>query len=178
MTKQFEILLLGNPMLRRVAETIHTIDSHEHQQLFSDLMQFVLERKGMGIAATQVDITKRFFIMSSHPNSRYPHAPNMNPTVIINPEVISVSDSMNKDWEGCLSVPGVRALVPRHDEISVRYFLTDGTLVETEYSGFIARVFQHENDHLDGLVFLDRIETPRDIMVEAQWQRHIADIAN
>jgi peptide deformylase len=82
---------------------------------------------------------------------------------------------MEKDWEGCLTVPGLRGLVPRHRRIEVRYLIRDGRPVETGCDGFIARVFQHELDHLDGKVFLDRIEDPVEIMMEREWQRMIAD---
>jgi peptide deformylase len=174
MSQHFDILLLGDPNLRHIAQPVEDVTSPQNQQLFSELMAFVLDCKGMGIAATQVGIEQRFFIMSSHPNSRYPQAPHMDPTVVINPEIISRSESTSKDWEGCLSVPGVRALVPRYDKVLVRYTLVDGSQVEREYSDFLARVFQHEYDHLDGMVFLDRVETSYDMMVEAQWQVYMA----
>jgi peptide deformylase len=171
MTEDFTILLLGNPKLRLTAEEVNDISSANNQAVFKQLMDFVLKKKGMGIAAPQVDISQRFFIMSSHPNSRYPHAPVMEPTLVVNPKITWVSEEMTKDWEGCLSVPGVRALVSRHDEIDVSYTLANNQRVETRYSGFLARIFQHELDHLDGIVFLDRIETTHDVMVEAEWQK-------
>jgi len=175
MSTDFEILLLGHPHLRVSAAPVSDVSSADYQALLKRLLKFVFDKKGMGIAAPQVDISQRFFIMSSHPNSRYPSAPMMEPTVVINPEIIWMSPTEEKDWEGCLSVPGVRALVPRHTEIKVRYTLASNETVETHYSGFIARIFQHEYDHLDGLVFLDRVESSYDIMVEQQWQHHIAN---
>ncbi len=175
MCNEFDILLLGHPHLRLTAKPVCDVTSANNQVLFKRLLSFVLEKQGMGIAAPQVDVSQRFFIMSSHPNARYPHAPFMEPTIIINPEIVWMSEEMEKDWEGCLSVPGVRALVPRHTEIDVHYTLPTNEVVQTRYTGFIARVFQHEYDHLNGLVFLDRVETNYDIMVEAEWQQRIVN---
>lgn len=165
----FEIIQLGHPHLRRQAEPVYNISSTETQYLLDELLAFVLEKKGVGIAAPQVDINKRFFIMCSRPNSRYPHAPDMAPTFIINPEIISHSDEIVKDWEGCLSLPGIRGLVPRHRAIQVRYTSQYGEFIEVEYTDFMARIFQHEFDHLEGVVFIDRVETTHEIMTEKEW---------
>lgn len=175
MPAKFELVLLGDPQLRIASEPVHNLTSKHNQQVFLELLDFVVEKQGMGIAAAQVGIAQRFFIMSSHPNSRYPNAPEMAPTVVINPEIIWASDCLSKDWEGCLSVPGIRGLVPRHEEIEVRYTLANNDLVETKLTGFLARVFQHELDHLNGMVFIDRVESTRELMVEAQWLKFIAE---
>jgi peptide deformylase len=167
----FDIVILGDPRLRITSTNIKDITSSENQCVFDHLLNFVIEKQGMGIAAPQVGIPQRFFIMSSHPNSRYPDAPTMEPTVIINPEITWRSETRVKDWEGCLSVPGIRALVPRHEAIRVRYHQRTGEHVDTELTGFIARIFQHEYDHLDGLVFLDRVESTKDIVHESEWRK-------
>ncbi|HDZ16345.1 MAG TPA: peptide deformylase [Methylophaga aminisulfidivorans] len=171
MTEKFEIHQLGHPVLRQKALPVSDISVPLFQAQLDELMQFVLEKNGMGIAAPQVGISKQFFILSSHPNVRYPLAPNVPAFFVINPEVINHSDSKSKDWEGCLSLPGVRALVPRYDWISVRYQTREGVIIETEYDGFLARVFQHEYDHLIGHVFLDRIDSSFDVMMEHEWQK-------
>jgi peptide deformylase len=111
--------------------------------------------------------------LASHPNQRYPHAPEMPPTAIINPKIIVHSTESQKDWEGCLSVPGIRGLVPRYQKIEVEYTTRDGKLERKIFTDFIARVFQHELDHLDGLLFLDRIETTQDLYSEAEYQKLI-----
>ena len=98
----------------------------------------------------------------------------MEPTAFINPEITWRSQATEKDWEGCLSLPGIRALVPRHKQIKVRFTSHSGRDIETAYDGFIARVFQHEYDHLEGVVFIDRVETTEDIIMEKEWQRIIA----
>lgn len=166
---KFEILQLGHPHLRQQAKPVCDVSSIDTQFLLEQLLNFVLAKNGVGIAAPQVDINQRFFIMCSQPNARYPNAPNMAPTFIINPEIISRSDEIVKDWEGCLSLPGIRGLVPRHQAIKVRYTTQDNDITEIEYTGFIARVFQHECDHLDGIVFIDRVESTHEIMMEKEW---------
>jgi len=133
MYRDFDILKLGHPHLRLTAEAVNDVASDDNQVLFKRLLAFVIAQQGMGIAAPQVDISQRFFIMSSHPNSRYPHAPLMQPTVVINPEILWMSDHQQKEWEGCLSVPGVRALVPRHTEIDVRYTLATNDIIQIRY---------------------------------------------
>lgn len=177
MSTKFEILELGQSDLRRVAQPVTDIKDAVLQQNIDDLILFVQQRGGMGIAATQVGIIQRFFIMSSHPNERYPYAPDMPATCVINPEIIWHSEAVKKDWEGCLSVPGLRALVPRYQQIEVRYSLRDGTHIEVKYDDFMARLFQHELDHLDGKVFVDRVESTMDMMTESSWRSMLAEKA-
>jgi len=98
----------------------------------------------------------------------------MKPTAVINPKIISASKEIAKDWEGCLSVPGIRALVPRHTSILVEYTTVTGKKVKKQYKDFIARIFQHEYDHLEGKVFLDRIESTKDIITDKEYLRIIS----
>lgn len=170
----FEIIQLGHPHLRHQAKLVDKIPSTETQYLLDELLKFVLARNGVGIAAPQVDINKRIFIICSRPNSRYPLAPEMAPTFIINPEITWRSDDIEKDWEGCLSLPGVRGLVPRHRTIKVRYSTRYDESIEAEYTGFIARIFQHEFDHLEGIVFIDRVESTTEIMMEQEWLKQFS----
>lgn len=172
-TPDWQILELGHPLLREQAKPVSHIESAETQQLLDDLLNFVAQKKGMGIAAPQVGISKQLFIMCSHPNQRYPNAPEMPPTCVINPQILSMDGSREKDWEGCLSIPGLRALVPRAETVVVRYFTRDEQQVETTYHGFLARLFQHEFDHLQGRLFIDHAESTRDIMTEKQWRKAI-----
>ena len=172
--EKFTILQLGHPHLRLIARNVENIKSDNIQNFIDDLLHYVSEVNGMGISAPQVDHSLRLFIMSSKPNTRYPHAPSMQPTVIINPEIISVAKKVEKDWEGCLSVPNIRALVPRHKSIRARYTSRTGEHIEATYSGFLARIFQHELDHLNGLVFTDRVEDNHDMMAEQEWLKLIS----
>lgn len=170
----FEIIQLGHPHLRRRAQLVNEITSAEAQKLFDQLLAFVLAKNGLGIAAVQVDINQRIFIMCSRPNLRYPDAPQMAATVIINPEILWRSTEIEKDWEGCLSLPGIRGLVPRHKTIKVRYKSRYNEPIEMKFSGFIARVFQHEFDHLEGIVFIDRVKSSQDIMMDQEWLKQFA----
>lgn len=174
MTAKFNILQLGHPQLRQPAEAVDNISDPAFQTQLDGLFEFVMEKGGMGIAAPQVGISRQFFILSSHPNERYPYAPDVDPFVVINPEIIETSTRQNKDWEGCLSLPGIRGLVPRYDWVKVRFSNRDGELIDSRYDGFLARVFQHEFDHLQGTVFLDRVETTREVMMEQEWRCRVA----
>jgi peptide deformylase len=174
MTDTFDILQLGHPLLRQLADPVEDIQDTNFQNMLDKLLSFVLAKGGMGIAAPQVGISQQVFILSPHPNARYPYAPTMPSFFVINPEITSRSETTSKDWEGCLSLPGIRALVPRHDAVKVRYKTRKGETINTEYKGFIARVFQHEYDHLQGTVFLDRVDDTHEVMMEREWQRQIA----
>jgi len=172
MARIFQIAQLGHPVLRRVAEPVEEIDDAV-RELVEDLFATSREANGAGIAAPQIHVSRRVFILSIRPTPRYPHAPTMEPTAVINPEILWVSDEREKDWEGCLSVPGIRGLVPRPTAIRVRYLGLDGEIVERAFEGFAARVFLHENDHLEGLTWLDHVEDNRDIVTEKEYLRRI-----
>ncbi|AFY59224.1 N-formylmethionyl-tRNA deformylase [Rivularia sp. PCC 7116] len=170
MSKKLSIIELGNPILRRKAEPVNNIQEQSIQKLIDDLLETVVDANGVGIAAPQVAQSYRVFIVASRPNLRYPNAPLMEPTAMINPRIIDCSDEMVKGWEGCLSIPGIRGLVPRHRSIKVAYTDRDGNLIHQELTEFVARIFQHEYDHFEGLVFLDRVESTLDIATEQEYQ--------
>lgn len=171
MTNQLNVIELGNPILRQRAEPIKNIKDESVQSLIDELMVTVVQADGVGIAAPQVARSHRLFIMASRPNPRYPKAPYMEPTAIINPKIIGHSSETAKDWEGCLSVPGIRGLVPRYQTIEVEYCDHNGKLQKLELTDFVARIFQHEFDHLEGKVFLDRVESTLDLITEAEYQK-------
>lgn len=164
-----EIAQVGHAVLRKRAVEVDDILANDCQQLIRDMMTAVLKAGGVGIAAPQIYHSKRLFIMCSKPNARYPDAPIMEPTAIINPEILEYSDEIIKDWEGCLSVPSMRGLVPRHESIKVRYFDQNGIEHNKDLSGFIARIFQHELDHLNGLTFIDQLDSTKDLISESEW---------
>lgn len=173
MARVLEIAELGAPVIRERAVEITNFQDSDLQAFIDDLFVTAVESNGMGIAAPQVYASKRIIIISPRPNARYPYAPTVEPTAMINPEMTWASSEMDKDWEGCLTVPGLRGLVPRYRAIRVRYQTRKGTLMDTALEGFLARVFQHELDHLDGVVFLDRVETTKDLVTEKEWQKII-----
>jgi peptide deformylase len=164
-----EIAQLGAKVLRLQAQVVTDIQSAEIQQIIETLQDTLATTQGVGIAAPQISVSKRIIIIASRPTSRYPSAPLMEPTVMINPAYQTLSDVREKDWEGCLSIPGIRALVPRYQEILVDYTNLQGVLVEAKLEGFVARVFQHEFDHLEGKVYLDRVEDNSDIFAESEY---------
>jgi peptide deformylase len=167
------IIKLGNPILRQKAVWVENIQDEKIQQLIDELITSVIQANGVGIAAPQIAASYRLFIVASRPNARYPHAPEMQPTAMINPRIIAHSSEMVKGWEGCLSVPGIRGLVPRYQTIEIGYTDRNGNLRKQELTDFIARIFQHEYDHLQGLVFLDRVENNHDLISEEEYQKLI-----
>lgn len=168
-----QIAQLGQPVLRGIGGRISDPGAPEIQALIDDLLVTVADANGVGIAAPQVFEPLSLFIVSSHPNPRYPLAPLMEPTVMINPELLWVSDEKDAGWEGCLSIPGLRGLVRRHRRIGVRYLTGNGELREEEFADFLARVFQHEFDHVQGTVFIDRVESTLDLMTEKEYLRSL-----
>ena len=126
-------------------------------QLASAMTATMLERSGVGIAAPQVYISKRVIIVASRPNLRYPDAPEMDAMVMVNPEILEFSQATSLGEEGCLSVPNERGQVQRAQSIKVRYHTLTGEVMESTFEGFPARIVQHEIDHLNGILFVDRL---------------------
>jgi len=166
-----QIAQLGQPVLREMAGRVVDPRDPAVQALIDDLLVTVADANGVGIAAPQVFVPLSLFIVASRPNPRYPHAPEMEPTAMINPQILWVSDEKESGWEGCLSIPGLRGLVPRQRRIGVRYQTRQGELREEEYADFLARVFQHEFDHVQGVVFIDRVESTRELVTEKEYFR-------
>ncbi|EIC29664.1 MULTISPECIES: peptide deformylase [Methylomicrobium] len=164
-----EIAQLGAEVLRRQALPAAETNSAENRAVIAAMKATLANTQGVGLAAPQIGESVRIVIVASRPTPRYPDAPLMEPTVMINPSFETLSESIEKGWEGCLSIPGIRALVPRFKDIRVDYTDEQGHPVQIRLQDFIARVFQHEFDHLNGLVFLDRVENNRDIFSESEY---------
>ncbi|MBW4627758.1 MAG: peptide deformylase [Brasilonema octagenarum HA4186-MV1] len=175
MGELLSILQLGEPILRQKGSFVENINDEQIQKLIDDLVTTVDQANGVGIAAPQVAQSSRLFIVASRPNPRYPNAPEMEPTAMINPKIIAHSTEIVKGWEGCLCVPGIRGLVPRYQEIEVEYTDRHGKTQKQEFTDFVARIFQHEHDHLDGIIFLDRLESTLDIITEQQYQKQLVN---
>jgi peptide deformylase len=171
MTTIAEIVQLGSEVLRLKAVLVTDIESSEIKQLINTLQDTLASTQGVGIAAPQINESKQVIIIASRPSARYPNAPLMEPTVMINPTFEALSESIEKDWEGCLSIPAIRALVPRYKEIKISYTDITGKKINTQLEGFVARVFQHEFDHLEGKVYLDRVESNQDIFAESEYYK-------
>jgi peptide deformylase len=169
-----QIAQLGQPVLREVAAAVADPSEAAVQALIDDMLVTVVDANGVGIAAPQVYESLSLFIVAPRPNPRYPHAPEIEPAVIINPEILWQSDEMEKGWEGCLSIPGLRGLVPRHRRIGVRFLTRRGEVREEEFADFLARIFQHEFDHVRGVLFVDRVESTRDLVTEKEYARSLS----
>jgi peptide deformylase len=166
-----QIAQLGRPVLREAARPVADPLDPALQPLIDDLLVTMDDADGVGIAAPQVHESLALFIVASRPNLRYPHAPAMEPLVMMNPEIVHASPEMETGWEGCLSVPGLRGPVPRSREVTVRWLDRHGAPHEETFSGFVARIVQHEYDHIRGLVFLDRVVSTRDLVTEKEYRR-------
>ncbi len=151
------ILRIGDPRLREVANPVDAFDTPELHELIEDMFDTMGAADGAGLAATQIGVMKRVMIFGVDSNPRYPDAEQVPTTVLINPDFSVVSDEVAGFWEGCLSVPGMRGYVERRARIKYRGFDQFGMLIEREADGFHAVVFQHEIDHLNGILYPDRI---------------------
>lgn len=168
------IAQLGASVLRQQAQAVDDIGAPKFQQLIADMQQLMLTSNGVGIAAPQLGYSWQVIIVASRPTPRYPQAPEMAPLLMINPAFKVIDATVEKDYEGCLSIPGIRALVPRYREVAVDYLDLNGNPCRLDLQGFPARVFQHEYDHLVGKVFLDRVEGSLDIISESEFCKRMA----
>lgn len=174
MIKKPEIVQLGAEILRQTARPIDDFTLPDLQALITTLQSVMQASNGVGIAAPQLGESRQLIIVASRPTARYPKAPDMPPIVMINPHFEVLDAAQHKDWEGCLSIPGIRALVPRYRAVNVHYQDSQGQPKEIALQDFPARIFQHEFDHLHGLVYLDRVESNRDIVTESEFFKLIA----
>ena len=170
-TQKLSVYQLGDPTLRKIADPIADVGTREIQQLIDEMLITLQESNGVGLASPQIGRSLQLVIIASRPNERYPNAPQMEATAMINPQIISHSSEIKKDWEGCLSVPMIRGLVPRYREIQVEYTDRQGDRQTAKLTDFVARIFQHEYDHLQGKVFLDRVETNLDLVSEPEYYK-------
>ena len=168
------IAKIGEPILRTKARFITNINEPKIAESIELLLAAASAKQGVGIAAPQISLPYRLFIVASRKCDRYPHAPNMAPTVMINPRILDRGRTIVKDWEGCLSVPNTRGLVPRYRQITVEYTTPMGEVRQDVLTDFVARIFQHELDHLDGILFIDRITDADDLYTEAKYRQIIA----
>lgn len=174
MTDTLEIVRLGHPVLRQVAEPVpeELLDSGQLVQLATSLIETMFADNGVGLAAPQVAESLRLFaywVPEIGPQAEVP------PVVLVNPQLIPVGEDLVEDWEGCLSIPGLRGLVPRAPRVKVKARLVNGEPISFTADGFHARVVQHEYDHLDGIVYLDRMRSMGSLMFESELERTTAD---
>jgi peptide deformylase len=157
-----EVLRMGDARLLRQAEAVRLFDTPELHVLLADMRDTMLALDGVGLAAPQIGVNLRVVIFEVAGNPRYPEAEAVPQTVLINPVLTPVSEAMDDGWEGCLSVPGMRGLVPRYTHLRYQGQDEFGAIIDRTVSGFHARVVQHECDHLDGILYSMRIRNMRD----------------
>jgi len=153
-----EVIKMGHPLLLARAKEVENFATAELERLIIDMKDTMAALNGAGIAAPQIAVSLRIVIFGISENPRYPDADSVPETVLINPEISIIGPERESAWEGCLSVPHLRGLVPRYTSIRYRGYDTQGNLIEREAHGFHARVVQHEVDHLDDILYPSRIE--------------------
>ena len=152
------ILRMGNPLLLQCAKEITEFNTPELNKLIQDMQDTMQAEDGAGLAAPQIGVSLRLVIFGVDHNPRYPDAETVPETILINPTITPVDETMDEAWEGCLSLPGLRGMVPRYCQIKYSGFDAQGKKIEIEASGFHARVVQHECDHLDGILYPQRMK--------------------
>jgi peptide deformylase len=152
-----EILKMGDPRLLRVAQPVTQFGTPDLHALIADMVETMEAAQGAGLAAPQIGVDLQLVIFGFKRNLRYPEAPTVPLTVLINPVITPLSDAIEDGWEGCLSVPGMRGLVPRLERVRYTGFDAQGQAIDREADGFHARVVQHECDHLIGRLYPTRM---------------------
>lgn len=155
------VLKMGDPLLYRKAEPVPQFNTPELERLVADMFDTMAALNGAGLAAPQIGVSLRAVIFGVEANPRYPDAEPVPTTVLVNPVLEPIGDDMEDGWEGCLSVPGLRGLVPRHLRLRYTGFDQHGQPLDRTVSGFHARVVQHECDHLDGILYPMRLRDIR-----------------
>ncbi|MHB1514574.1 MAG: peptide deformylase [Acidiferrobacteraceae bacterium] len=148
---------MGDPVLMQRAREVAAFDTPELKLLVGDLFDTMAAENGAGLAAPQIGVALRVIVFGVAANPRYPEAEPVPTTVLVNPDMEPIGDDVEDGWEGCLSVPGLRGLVPRYTHIRYSGYSVAGARIEHEARGFHARVFQHEFDHLNGILYPMRL---------------------
>ncbi|MEI7843978.1 MAG: peptide deformylase [Gallionellaceae bacterium] len=169
------ILRMGDARLLRCAEEVKAFNSAELNALLADMRDTMQALDGVGLAAPQIGINQRIVIFGVEENPRYPDAEIVPGTVLINPVITPLSEEKEEGWEGCLSVPGMRGLVPRFTQLRYQGYDEFGALIDRTVSGFHARVVQHECDHLDGVLYPMRIVDMRNFGFSSEFSTN-ADV--
>jgi peptide deformylase len=160
MKRFFPIVKIGNPILRKVTKKIplKLLKRQAFKALVRKMAVTMHHENGVGLAANQIGYDGQLLVLECRANLRYPSAPAIPFEVYLNPKIISYSRERVYEWEGCLSIPGYRGLVPRSKEVTFTAYDLEGKKVTKTVSGFHARIIQHEVDHLNGFVYVDRMD--------------------
>ena len=152
-----DVLRMGHPVLRERAKPVERFATPELRELIEDMKETMAAQNGAGLAAPQIGVSQRVVIFGVTQNPRYPDAEEVPFTVLVNPQIVLLTREVEDGWEGCLSVPGMRGIVPRYKKLRYTGFDADGQPIERVAEGFHARVVQHECDHLDGILYPQRM---------------------
>jgi len=169
-----KVARLGHPVLRQVAQPVplDEIRSPEIQRFIDDMVETMREYDGAGLAANQVHALRQIAVIEVLANPRYADAPTVPLTVLINPVVTPLGEETEDGWEGCLSIPDLRGMVPRHRAVRLECYDREAQKVSLIAKDFFARVIQHESDHLNGTVYLDRMRDFSTLAHIAEWNKH------
>lgn len=170
------IVKVGAPVLRRRCADVSekTRENAEFHRFLETMVKTMHKASGVGLAANQVGLGIRAIVLESKASRRYPDSPSFPLQAYVNPRIVKASKKKIVDWEGCLSIPGYRGLVPRHEEVVVEATTPAGKKIRRKVTGFEARVFQHEIDHIDGFVYVDRMPDLRSWMHEDEMAKFVA----
>ena len=152
-----EVLRMGHPVLRERSKPVEGFGTRELLELVADMKDTMAAKHGAGLAAPQIGVAQRVVIFGVTQNPRYPDAEEVPFTVLVNPKIVLLTREVEEGWEGCLSVPGMRGVVPRYTKLRYSGYDEHGKPIEREAEGFHARVVQHECDHLDGILYPQRM---------------------
>jgi peptide deformylase len=169
-----KIAQIGHPVLRQRAREVTRDEllSDAMQRFLDDLVETMRDANGAGLAAIQVYQPVRIFAVEVNDNPRYPYKPNIPLTIVVNPVITKLTEETFENYEGCLSVPNLRGIVHRFAEVRVTGWDREGMIYERLARGLTAGTFQHENDHLDGTIFVDRVKDPKTLCTWAEFDRY------
>ncbi|PYM08866.1 MAG: peptide deformylase [Candidatus Rokuibacteriota bacterium] len=169
-----KVARLGHPVLRKVAAPVPEgeIRSAEIQRFIDDMIETMREYNGAGLAANQVHALKQIAVIEVQKSPQHPEAPEIPLTVLVNPVVTRLTDEMMGGWEGCLSIPDMRGIVPRYTAVTLQALDREGQRIDVKANDFFARVIQHEADHLNGIVYVDRMRDLSTLTHLAEWNRY------
>lgn len=159
----WEIRTLGDPVLRKKAEPVDAVDD-EVRNLMDDMLETMYEADGVGLAAPQIGVGKRVIVIDVR-------EPDVPPFGLVNPVIVERSEAVDRGEEGCLSIPGLREIVERSERVVVEGLDREGNAVRIDADGLLARALQHEVDHLDGILFIDRVSPLKRQMLLKRWQK-------
>lgn len=169
-----KVARLGHPVLRKLTAPLEPSElrTPATQKFIDDMIETMKEYDGVGLAADQVHESKQIAVLEVSDNPRYPQKPRVPLTVLINPRITPLTSELEEDWEGCLSIPDLRGRVPRYKSIRVEAFDRGGNKLDFVAADFHARVIQHEFDHLNGKVYLDRMRDLSTLTYLQEFARH------